>query len=706
MERERNYDFRARIDIVHPPRRDPDARPSAEETVIESPGWAIHGPADPDPASLRAAHDLRDYFEASLGLPLAYVPGGAGGAKTIFLALDPGVGRQPAAFSLAVEKDRIAIAGRDPRGLWAGAIHLEDRLSLRGGPFLAPFRETREKLVPLRMVHSGWGIDNFPDSHLNAIAHAGFDAVVLFVKGPDLTPTGPRDFNDLIRRAARHGLGVMFYSYLPSWMHPDDPAAPEFFDRHYTQLFAKHPEALGLMLVGESGEFPSRDPAVAGKRWNESFTDGIPDPKPSPGWWPCSDYPQWLVRIRDAVRKAAPQALVVFNTYNWGYVPVEARKRFIDSLPEGVTPQATFEMFKSVERENATCAVMDYSISADEPGDYFATECANAHARGSPVLATANTAGATWDFGCVPYVPAPQQWIRRFLALDKARRDWGVDKYYDNHHYGWWPSVATDLGRWFFSSPQADLNDLLPRLAARDFGAEAAGGMVAAWDCWSRAMRHFTPTNEDQYGPFRVGPAYPFIFHPNVTRTMSEKEIRFPADPNAHFGHRIIKTFYQPYENINQAPGNLRYPIELRSLERMRELWEDGIGLMERAVERMPAAKRGTGARELNLGRFILTFIRTGIHIKRWWLLNMRLFNAATAGEGVALIDELEALAQREIANAQSALPLVDADSRLGWEPSMEYVADRRHIEWKLRQMRAMLDGDMEAYRRMLRLVK
>ena len=219
-------------------------------------------------------------------------------------------------------------------------------------------------------------------------------------------------------------------------------------------------------------------------------------------------------------------------------------------------------------------------------------------------------------------------------------------------------------------------------------------------------MRHFTPTNEDQYGPFRVGPAYPFIFHPNVTRTMAAKEIRFPTDPNAHFGHLIVKTFYQPYENVNQAPGNLRYPIELRSLERMRGLWEEGIARMERAVTRMPAAKREAGERELNLGRFILTFIRTGIHIKQWWLLNMRLMNAATAAEGAGLMDELEALARGEIANAESALPLVDADSRLGWEPSMEYVADRWHIEWKLRQMRTTLDGDMATYRRMLKLVK
>ena len=37
------------------------------------------------------------------------------------------------------------------------------------------------------------------------------------------------------------------------------------------------------MLVGESAEFPSRDPRTTGKRRRESFIDGISDTRPSPG---------------------------------------------------------------------------------------------------------------------------------------------------------------------------------------------------------------------------------------------------------------------------------------------------------------------------------------------------------------------------------------------------------------------------------------
>ena len=50
---------------------------------------------------------------------------------------------------------------------------------------------------------------------------------------------------------------------------------------------------------------------------------------------------------------------------------------------------------------------MDYTISADEPGYYFTSECETAHKYGIEITGNVNTAGIAWDFGCVPLVPAP-----------------------------------------------------------------------------------------------------------------------------------------------------------------------------------------------------------------------------------------------------------------------------------------------------------
>ncbi len=700
MKTERNYEFRKKICEVHQAgRRDHSAEPLENEAVIDQ-NWPISFADHADSLIRQAAGDLQDYFLTSMEMPLKLQPGGNSG---IFLTLNPAL-EKIGSFELIVEKEKITVAGKDSRGVIYGCIYLEDVLNFREAPFAAIGKTAKEKLVTPRMVHSGWGLDCFPNEHLNAIVHAGFDTIVVFIQDIDRNKIGYLDVNDIIDRAEVYGLDTMLYSYLPAYKHPDDPDAEEFFANVYTRLFKHYPKAKGIMLVGESAEFPSKDPATTGKKWRDSVIDGIPVPKPSPGWWPCSDYPKWLTMIRDAVRKAKPDAMVIFSTYNWGWAPVEQRKKFVDNFPEGVVLQITYEIFKEIKRENLQCAIMDYTISADEPGYYFTSEAANAHARNLPLLATANTAGCTWDFGCIPYVPTPQQWIRKFHNLDRARENWGVSRYYDNHHYGWWPSVITDLGRWNFWSPQPDMDEMLRKCAIRDFGAEAAPLMLEAWDKWSEGIRYFTPTNEDQYGPFRVGPSYPLIFHPNITRTMGNKELQFPTAPHAHFGYKIIKTFYQPYENINQAPGNLRFPIELRSLNKMRDLWQQGIALMEKALPLIPERKRTNAEHELNLGKFILCSIVTGIHVKNWWMLNTKLMNSDNPATSAKLLDEIEAIAFAEILNAESAIPLVEADSRLGWEPSMEYVTDRWHLEWKIRQVKTMIDGEIGAYRQILNL--
>ena len=70
----------------------------------------------------------------------------------------------------------------------------------------------------------------------------------------------------------------------------------------------------------------------------------------------------------------------------------------------------------------------------------------------------------------------------------------------------------------------------------------------------------------------------------------------------------------------------------------------------------------------------------------------------------VGLLEEIEVLSRAEIANAAAAIPLVEADSRLGWEPSMEYMTDREHLEWKIRQVQTVIDVTIPTYKKMLRL--
>lgn len=708
--REENYEFRKRLNAVHQPdRANPDAVAASGETLIDA-SWRIVVDKSAAPLVVSAAKDLQDYLLTSMGLPvvltqldnLRNIPG-----KSIVLAEArsiPEDGKtlsQPRSYRLRINADQVLVRGYDDRSVAQGSYFIEDLMNLREAAFLERQDVVRQSKFSPRMTHSGWGMDLFPDAHLNAIAHAGMDAILVFAKGVNHTTVGLMDFNDLIDRAAGYGLDVYLYSYLRGEKHPDDPEAKEFYDSTYGKLFAACPRAKGLILVGESCEFPSNDENTLQKIGGAAcYQDGIRSLKPRPGWWPCTDFPQWLEMIRDTVRQHAPQADIVFWTYNWGWAPEAERLRLLHAMPSDITLQVTFEMFDQIRRDGIVNPVMDYTIAYPGPGQYFLSEAAVARERGIRLYTMCNTGGCTWDFGTTPYEPVPYQWLRRYQALFDARDRFGLSGLMESHHYGFYPSFVSEFAKWMYWEPDTDPETVLSRLAARDFGEAGADAALACWRDWSEAINDLVATNEDQYGPLRSGPSYPFIFQPDITRTFDSKEITMPAEPLAHFGAKIIKTLYHPYENEQQSPGALRYPVEIRALEAMNARWRQGIDKLDTAIKQAPSSKKANAERLLSLGWFIHNSVVTTINIKKWWQLNMRLLVETERATQIAILDELVALAQAEIENAAATIPHVEANSRLGWEPSMEYVCDRWHLEWKIRQVKQVIEEEIPAYRR------
>jgi hypothetical protein len=270
----------------------------------------------------------------------------------------------------------------------------------------------------------------------------------------------------------------------------------------------------------------------------------------------------------------------------------------------------------------------------------------------------------------------------------------------ESHHYGWWPSVVSELAKAAYWEPQAKPAEALAAMARRDFGPDGAAWALKAWRAWSDAIRDYIPTNEDQYGPFRVGPSYPLVFKPSLSRTFCGTDARIPSAAHAHFGSRIVFTDYRPLEDARQSPGSARVDVEIRTLGRMARKWQKGLDAMARAVNLTPPRKRVEAARMLNLGRFMLNTVRTTVHVKQWWKLNQRLMVERSPSRMHRVLDAMLALAEREIANARETIPLVEADSRLGWEPTMEYMTDRAHLEWKIRQVQNVTGDLVPAYRR------
>jgi hypothetical protein len=223
---EKNYEFRKRLLEVHNTNvRDFNVLPQTGEVEVTE-EWEIVISENADRVILAAAKDLQDYFFTSMDMSLRLVRSANileeaenGVNKIVYItketatelgeALDT-----PRSYRFIATEDRIVLCGYDDRGAGQASYYLEDLMNFKHAPIVETGEVSRKPHFSPRMVHSGYGLDMFPDAHLSKIAHAGMDAILVFTKDVDITPQGYLDFNELIYRAAAYGIDVYAFSFL------------------------------------------------------------------------------------------------------------------------------------------------------------------------------------------------------------------------------------------------------------------------------------------------------------------------------------------------------------------------------------------------------------------------------------------------------------------------------------------------------------
>ena len=698
--KEINYQFRQRFSVVHrPDRRDFDKKcPSGFVEVTGD--WCISIPCDADAVLINAARDLEDYFFTSMKISLRVVSESenAGYAKKIIYSTDSNIKEH--SYRFEISENEIILCGNNSRMAAQAGYFLEDLMNLEEGPFVEKAELVRTSLFNPRMVHSGYGLDMYPNEYLLNVAHSGISSILVFVQDVDKTPHGYEDFNDLCYRAAQYGVDVYAYSYLQNLKHPNDEGGYEFYEKLYGQFIDRCPLFKGMIFVGESCEFPSRDPNTTGRLRRDNIDKNgkkIIKDKFSPGWYPCYDYKDLMETIGGILRKRNPDFDIVFWSYNWARTSVEARKALIDTLPKYITLQATFEMGEYIVRDGIQNLTVDYTVFSHGPGYYFSTEARFAKENGLKLYSMTNTGGLTWDIGVIPYIPAPYQWMKRFVEMQHAHTTYGLSGTMDSHHFGFSPSFISDLAKWAFHAPYVDLDEALRRIVKRDFSEEVVDEVCEAFRFFSDGTYHHISTASDQYGPCRIGPSYPFILFEN-------QDVQIPTVPYAHFGGNKItypvyrKSKYRSCESFfADDEDKKKYDYEIYSFRIAEELYSNGCEMLKAAIEKIPERKRENTYRILAVCLFYRNALRSAINVKEFAKRKNDLLS--THGEERnKLVDEMIELCQAEAKNAEDTIPIVEFDSRIGYEPSMEYMCDRTHIEWKLALLKDVTEKELPSY--------
>ena len=688
LNKENRYDFYKRLIPIHKPnRRNRALTPNNNEWAFPD-GAIIRLPENPDKVLKTAALDFIDYLLTSMNISARLTFEQTGFAH-INVSVDSEV-PGPIGYRIVTTAEGVTLIGSDAAGAAQGFYSLEDRMNLRCAPFLEIGTVTRRSLFASRSVHSPFGMFEYNDECFAWMAHLGYNSISLWLEDSGTSLRGDTvNVQLLCERAEKYGIRVSACLFQLHDRHPDDPGSQEYYDKLYGDFFAACPKLSGVSLVGESQQFQSRDPRVGKSPNTENYHENIPTGKMSPGWWPCEDYPKWVEMIKRAIKKAKPDAGVGFSTYNWGFAPEEDRIALINALPEGVGINPTWDMFEQFERDGVTEDVVDYTLSFTGPGRYFVSEAEAAHKRGLGLSINAQSGGRTWDFGVVPYEPMPYAWIDRYEAIVAACERWNIRGITESIHYGFWPSIISLLEKEAFFTGGMPLHELLPKLIAAEFGADHVDTIDKTFRLWSEAIRYMIPTNEDQYGSLRTGPSYPlWLTDVNTLPNFG----RVPTNNNpVHTG--IYYTYYKENVSGRNSLPSVRRPVEIAAIEKMTALLKEGVALLESIPNPNEELER-----LLLLGKYLVCSSVSAIHAKRFFTLKARLFACESREESAALLDEIEQVMRAERANVEAAIPVAEQDSRLGWEPSMDYISDAEHIRWKLKHMDYVLDYEIKCY--------
>ena len=180
--------------------------------------------------------------------------------------------------------------------------------------------------------------------------------------------------------------------------------------------------------------------------------------------------------------------------------------------------------------------------------------------------------------------------------------------------------------------------------------------------------------------------------------------IQIPTVPYSHFGgNRITCPVYGFHADANgfdlfkSEEEKERFDYEIKNYRIAEEHYAKAAEILNSIIPSVPERKREDAQRIAGLCTFIRNTMRTAIGVKEFAKLKF-ILRDTHGEERNKTVDALLTLCEREKENALDTIPLVEFDSRLGYEPSMEYMTDKAHIDWKLELLTEVMEKELPSY--------
>lgn len=667
--------------------RDPSRRASSCEVEITD-KWNIIDPEIDTPVMRNAALELSAFLSRIMGVR----PSGEAGEESgsIRILLDPeALMANPEAFTVEVRANGVTVTAGDPRGLLRGAFWLEDQMLLKRAPLLEIGQYQVAPKYTVRMVPGIYPAPSYfmlreaqiwTRGYLWRLARAGYNAVYFqasiedFVEDsaifPEMNdPEAPFAFERLrrsVEMASDYGIDFYWdlktgyekpfseavYQRLPhlrsfrkfgNFPCTGQAETLDFLRETVSNVFRRVEKLKGLILVYDTEGFYS------------CLTHNYKDHCPYCREFPVEELGNRIFNtLKEAARVVQPDRELVLWTYicdePWNY-------NLIRALPQDITLMACYSQLKELQRFDSTVLTDDYSLCSDAPSDYFLKVQALAHERGVRFFCkTEDTFGQ--EFVSTPYTPCLEQHQRRWDRLGQEQVAGVVTQYL---HIGFIPTPCQDLMRGNVfevvkNGKPLDLpaREILLQTAQINFGAEAAPAVVQAWEAFSAAIRDYFPYTWGvcRYpGPLQSAPGQPFPIDPQ--QPVPRRWARGYVNDLAWTGIRERFLLRGPWND----------QVVERCLHAVHRCYEEGNRFMERALVHCAPQYRSAVQRAYSVSRMQQSQVTTIVNLIEF----IRLRNQYALQPNQILLRSLLHVLERELTNAQTALCLVEHDSRLGF---------------------------------------
>lgn len=640
------------------------------------------------------------------------------------------------AYGIHITENNIIIEGHDDSGIMYGVFYLEEQMKINNAPVLKKGTINRKPLLKTRILRSPMAfyyaeelldIDNaYPETYLNKMAHHGINGIWLrgilrdLVKTqvfPELGQNSEKllaQLRRLIERCAKYGIKIFLYFTEPlafeenhdffenyphlrgEYWEPESAnalctsnnAVKEYLKQGMYELFSKAKGLGGVILITASEHhshcyshvhiLANGDEVTCEKCRERSPQDVIAEV---------------ISLINTGVKSADPIAKVIAWNWSWSMYETDPQKGFIEKMPRDVILMGDFERGGIKFTDGHKSLVDEYCLSWVGPSERCKGVRDLALQSGHEFYAKLQIV-TTHELATVPDLPILYNVGEKMIRLIES----GATGAMLCWNFGNFLSYNTEICNWFSWAPRPEsIDDVLTIIAKRDFGIEAASGMLEAWKHFNKSMEHYPfDAQFATEGMHNFGPAYPFslekINKPLACNWLLPGEIEY----NAVYGCSENTGYGDSLDMLC-----LQFPLEksIKSMKLMLIEWQKGIQSMLNVKAYVPKDLQHNFIREYNVASAFLVQYTSAVNFIEFVLIRDKMHDETNIAKKKNMLQKLKKIAVGEIRNAQKGKILSEKELALGFHgEAFGFMYTPEKIENKIMKMQYLVNKEIPAY--------